>query len=227
MSCYDTLKADVTCSKCGYTFRDNGIQTQDFEGLCDSLTQGDDTRECAETYIIHCDSSIFRNNKIKTIEDAVNFQLKNPLKYRLNIFRHKDGSTSWHIYKFCGFQPTTFFNIKDKEFDCYTICKKCKAWLDLKGIIKDYVFVGVKNIESQNNSELVLEGDDAKKFVKRMSKPLSKKEKKDLDNAHKFYKKHTLWTQEDTNAVKHYLNRVKSGREKPVKLNEFENNNNS
>jgi len=213
MSCYDILKADVTCNKCGYIFRDNNIQ-------------GKDTRECAETYIIYCDSSIFHNDKIKTIEDAVNFQLKNPLKYRLTI-RHTEDGTHWYLYKFCGFQPTTFFNIKDREFNCYTICEKCKAWLDLKGIIKDYVFVGVKNTESQNNSELVLEGNDAKKFVKRMSKPLSKKEKKNLDNAHKFYKTHMKWTQEDTNAVKQYLDRVKSGREKPVKLNEFENNNNS
>lgn len=139
MGCYESFTAKVKCS-CGHEFEDNNIQSKDFACLLDHLEQGKDTRELKESGFLYRDS-IF--DKTFTVEKALEICLKHPKKYTMNI-THYNGSVIVSVYHYSGLRKTAFFGIKDMEFNCYTSCKECKRWLELKGIIKDYVFQGVE-----------------------------------------------------------------------------------
>jgi hypothetical protein len=147
MGCYESFTADIICPYCNYKWNDNDIQSKDFECVLDHLKQGEDTRKFEPSYIIHADSHwhFGDHEKLKTLEEAIEFQKQNPNDYHLIINHFKGLPTSWSIFKFLGHRPTTFYGIKDREFNCYSVCPKCKKWLDMIGIIKDYIFIGIRN----------------------------------------------------------------------------------
>lgn len=139
MGCYESFTAKVKCI-CGHEFEDDNIQSKDFECMLDHLKQGEDTRELKERHFLYKDS-IFE--KDFTVDKAIELCLKHPKKYTMNISHYK-GGTIVSVYHWLGLGKSAFFGNKDREFNCYTTCPKCKKWLELIGTIKDYVFEGVR-----------------------------------------------------------------------------------
>lgn len=140
MGCFESFTADVKCQYCGAEFEDDNIQSKDFSCVLDHLKKGEDTRKFVERGFLYKDM-IF--DKKLTVEKAINIQKKYPKKYSIMLWRSYDGKPMASLYHFYGFGQTTFADVKDRNFHCYTSCKKCKKVLYLTGVIKNYEFLGV------------------------------------------------------------------------------------
>ena len=69
----------------------------------------------------------------------------------------KNLDNSYHRRK-C-YLPHSFDGIKNMEFDCLAQCQACTVYLDLKGIISNYVLVGVVAVSfEERNPKKTIDG---------------------------------------------------------------------
>lgn len=140
MGCYESFSADIKCIKCGNEFFDDNIQSKDFACVLDHLEKGEDTRQLKRSGFLYKDDMF---DKKLTIDKALEIVQKNPKDYTMTI-SYFDDKPSVRVDHYYGQRQTTFFGIKEREFNCYTSCPKCKTFNDYVGVIKNFRFIGVK-----------------------------------------------------------------------------------
>ena len=169
MGTYDTFFADAVCPSCGDAYRAD-FQSKAFRRLMDSIKQGEDVRkEHAEWWLCAC--SLFKgrvflrprgllvSTRVLTGKEAERLAKRHPRILKFGSMDDERGHR-WRLDAYTGMRAPNFSSIKDAEFKMYDSCPRCGVFYDVLGVIRGYVFVGVKP-----GSPAVLQSYDGSKKV--------------------------------------------------------------
>ncbi|MHB1867435.1 MAG: hypothetical protein ACYCPP_00640 [Nitrososphaerales archaeon] len=141
MGLYDTfVLPEYRCQHCGHKYEAK-FQTKDFGddfsgGWMETVKLGQDLRKPVKRVWLWYSTSGLLSKKISRAK----------AEKLANDKRHYDVQKSgaeYYLYKILKPAPI-FFACNYKVFNMYDSCPKCKKWIDERGLIRNWKFMGVQ-----------------------------------------------------------------------------------
>lgn len=156
---FDIFEADVVCPNCKYSYRASA-QTKDFGSLMDLTKQGESVKKWKILGMLYWDNCIFYGSDKERAGKLTKKKLAEfKVKHKGETVKGHDGRDipRWlyterdylRIDEILGERQSNYSNVENATFNCYDICPKCKTWWDGTGIIKDFIFIGIKDLRSE------------------------------------------------------------------------------